>query len=54
VASEIDEIWDECERELQANRKMADNHQAMFEQTIGNIAALQLLNDSSVEEAVKN
>lgn len=54
MASEIDEIWNDCERELQANRKMADNHQAMFEETIGNLAALKLLTDPSVEEAVKN
>jgi hypothetical protein len=47
-------IWDECERELQANHLMAEHHQLMFEQSIANVAALKMLNDSSIEDAVKN
>lgn len=51
---DINDIWDECDRELESLRKMQANNQLGFEETIGNIAALKLLNDSSVEEAVKN
>lgn len=47
-------IWDECEREIQVHRKMAENHQLMFEESIANAAALKMLSDSSIEEAVKN
>lgn len=52
--ADITGIWDECERELEANRKSAANFQLALEQTIGNIAALKLLEDDRVEEAVKN
>lgn len=51
---EVINIWREFDYELEANRKMAANHQLMFEQTIGNIAALKMLNDPSIEESVKN
>jgi|APIni6443716594_1056825.scaffolds.fasta_scaffold163733_3 hypothetical protein len=51
---EVINIWREFDYELEANRKMAANHQLAFEQTIGNIAALKMLNDSSIEESVKN
>ena len=54
VDPDINDIWDECERELEALRKMQANNQLGFEETIGNLAALKLLSDSSVEEAVKN
>lgn len=47
-------IWREFDYELAANRKMAENHQLAFEETIGNIAALRMLSDSSIEESVKN
>ena len=51
---DINDIWDECDREIQSLRKVAANNQLGFEETIGNLAALKLLGDSSVEEAVKN
>lgn len=54
IDEDIAGIWAECEAELQANRKMAANHQLAFEETIANVAALRLLNDSGIEEAVKN
>lgn len=52
--SDINDIWDECEREIEANHRMAENHQLMFQQTISNVAALKMLNDDGIEEAVKN
>lgn len=52
--ADINDIWDECEREIEALRKVAANNQLGFEETIGNLAALKLLSDSTVEEAVKN
>jgi hypothetical protein len=51
---DINDIWDECDREIESLRKVAANNQLGFEETIGNLAALKLLSDSSVEEAVKN
>ena len=51
---DISDIWDECEREIEAMRKVAANNQLGFEETIGNIAALKMLNDNTIEEAVKN
>ena len=54
MSEEVADIWAEFELETQANQKMASGHQLMFEQSIGNIAALKMLNDTSVEEAVKN
>lgn len=51
---DVQDIWRECEAELAANHRMAQGHQLLFENTIGNLAALKLLGDSSVEEAVKN
>ena len=54
IDPDINDIWDECDRELEALRKMQANNQLGFEETIGNLAALKLLGDSSVEEAVKN
>jgi hypothetical protein len=54
IDDDIVNIWREFDYELEANRKMAANHQLAFEQTIGNIAALKMLNDSSIEESVKN
>jgi hypothetical protein len=50
----IEDIWREAKLEIDANHHMAQHHQLMVEQTIGNIAALKLLGDNSVEEAVKN
>jgi len=52
--SEVTEIWDEFDREIEANRKIAANHQLAFEETIGNLAALKAINDDGIEEAVKN
>ena len=51
---DIFDIWDECDREIESLRKVAANNQMGFEETIGNLAALKLLDDSTVEEAVKN
>ena len=51
---DIAAIWEECERELDANFKMGQHHQMLFEQTIGNLAALKMLDDSSIEDSVKN
>ena len=51
---DIARIWEECEMGLQANRRMMENHQMAAEETISNIAALRMLNDSGIEEAVKN
>jgi hypothetical protein len=51
---DIQDIWRECQAEIDANHRMAQGHQLMYEQTISNLAALRLLGDSSVEEAVKN
>ena len=48
------DAWDMFLKETNANHQMAQNHQKMYEQTIGNIAALKAINDSSIEEAVKN
>ena len=47
-------IYDELDRELESHRKMSANFQLFCEETISNIAALKLLNDSTVEETVKN
>ena len=52
--SDITDIWDECDREIESLRKVAANNQLGFEETIGNLAALKMLSDSTVEEAVKN
>jgi hypothetical protein len=46
--------WEEFLKETNANHQMAQNHQKMFEQSIGNIAAVKLLNDQALDEAVKN
>lgn len=51
---DIINVWREFEHELEANRKMASNHQSMYEETIGNVAALKMLSDQEIEEAVKN
>jgi hypothetical protein len=51
---DIEEIWKEFEAEDNALHKMAQHQQLMYEQTIGNIAALKALNDNSIEQAVKN
>jgi len=48
------DAWAEFLKETDANHHMAQNHQMMYEQTIGNIAALKAINDSDIEEAVKN
>lgn len=53
----VQHIWAEFGMETDANRKMAENHQRMFEQTIGNLSALKLLNEDDtrqLESAVKN
>ena len=52
--TDISDIWDDCEREIDVIRKMAANNQLGFEETIGNLAALKILSDNTVEEAVKN
>lgn len=52
--SEVADIWGEFERETDAHLRMGQNHQLLFEQTITNLAALRMLNDSGIEEAVKN
>lgn len=51
--SDIVAIYEELERELDAHRKMSANFQLFCEESIGNLAALKLLNDD-VEESVKN
>jgi hypothetical protein len=51
---DIEAIWDECDREIESLRKVAANSQLGFEETIGNLAALKMLDDTTVEEAVKN
>jgi len=51
---DIIDIWEECEKEIDVLRQVAANNQLGFEETIGNLAALKMLNDTSVEEAVKN
>ena len=52
--ADIINIWDECNKEIESLRKVAANNQLGFEETIGNIAALKMLSDNTVEEAVKN
>jgi hypothetical protein len=54
IDTDISDIWDECDREIESIRKMAVNNQLGFEETIGNLAALKILSDNTVEEAVKN
>ena len=54
IDADVAGIWDECEREIEALRKVAANNQMGFKETIGNIAALKMLNDNTIEEAVKN
>lgn len=54
MSEEIEDIWKECEAEIEANHKMLANMQLGFEEAIGNLAALKTLSDSSIEETVKN
>ena len=55
ASREIQEIWDECKLELEANRQMGEDLQYLAEEAIGNAAALQSLNDSpNLVELVKN
>jgi hypothetical protein len=51
---DIADIYRELDMELDSHRKMSANFQLFCEESIGNLAALKLLNDSEVEEAVKN
>jgi len=51
---DVQEIWSDFEKETNAIHLMGQNHQKLFEQAIGNLAALKTINDSSIEEAVKN
>jgi len=51
---DIANIYRELDLELDSHRKMSANFQLFCEETIGNLAALKLLNDDSVEESVKN
>ena len=52
--SDINDIWEDCERELDAQYKMGSQFQMLCEEAISNIAALKMINDDSIEEAVKN
>jgi len=54
MSEEIDEIWDEALKEIAANHQVGKNHQYLCEEAIGNIAALKTINDTSVEEMLKN
>lgn len=51
---DIGNIWEECRAELDTIYKMGTDYQSLLEQTIGNVAALKMLGDDGVEEAVKN
>lgn len=51
---DIKAIWDECQCEINVGYQMGENHQKLFQQTIANLAAMKLLNDDGIEEAVKN
>ena len=54
MTGEIEQIWAEYEAENAATHKAAENFQLLLEQSIGNLAALKMLSDNSIEEAVKN
>jgi len=51
---DIANIYDEVRLEIESHRVMSANFQLFCEETIGNLAALKLLNDETVEESVKN
>ena len=54
MSQEIDEIWEEFGKELDAHKKMADNLQFMYEESIANAAVLRLISDDSIEKMVGN
>ena len=54
MSEDIQEIWKEFREEDAAIHQMAQNMQLMFEQSIGNLAAVKAISDSTIEEAVKN
>jgi hypothetical protein len=54
MSQEIDEVWKEFGKELDAHKQMADNLQSMFEESIANAAALKLISDNSIEKMVGN
>lgn len=51
---DIADIYRELDMELESHRKMSANFQLFCEESIGNVAALKMLNDDSIEESVKN
>ena len=51
---DIASIYQELELELASHRKMSANFQLFCEESIGNVAALKMINDDSIEESVKN
>ena len=51
---DLEDVWKGAELEIAANRKVAENHQLGAEEVIGNITALKNLNNTDIEEAVKN
>jgi len=53
MAGEIEEIWNEAKMDLDTTQHLGENFQRLVEQTIGNLAALRLL-DESDDEVVKN
>ena len=54
MSEEIEDVWKMSGLELDSIHKMGTDHQLLVEQTIGNLAALKLLDEQPLEQEVKN
>lgn len=51
---QLSQIWEDASRATENIFNVGHEFQGLCESSIANLAALKLLNDDSVEEAVKN